>query len=271
MGVEMSCALSLLQGMCLTHGASKQLCSSRSSLELFLAILGADYSQATDTQSSLHLLASHAIDTLMCVLVDASPDTRRLFEQAHGLRIARRVMNAHTGLSQQDDQDLTGSKCFEFLLFYLKPQAFEEQASQQLPATAAQSIFQLPETPKPRRRHGRSKSAINATPFYTPMSTPRTHQRVLSYGSPTKHIMGARAAAQAAPPFVGPSDRGHHVRESDPLDPLQTPRARPRKILRDHSPVRDLRRWEFPRKAPAGPPAAGASSAVEPTPPPEAP
>ena len=109
MGVEMSCALSLLQGMCLTHGASKQLCSSRSSLELFLAILGADYSQATDTQSSLHLLASHAIDTLMCVLVDASPDTRRLFEQAHGLRIARRVMNAHTGLSQQDDQDLTGS------------------------------------------------------------------------------------------------------------------------------------------------------------------
>ncbi|WFD19181.1 hypothetical protein MCAP1_001404 [Malassezia caprae] len=128
----------------------KQICSSRSSLELLLAILGADYSQTTNTQSSLHLLASHAIDTLMCVLVDASPDTRRLFEQAHGLRIARRVMNAHTGLSQQDEQDLTGSKCFEFLLFYLKPQAFEEQATQQLPSTAAQSLFQLPETPKPR-------------------------------------------------------------------------------------------------------------------------
>lgn len=271
MGVEMSCALSLLQGMCLTHLPSKQLCSSRSSLELFLAILGADYSQSTDTQSSLHLLASHAIDTLMCVLVDASPDTRRLFEQAHGLRIARRVMNVHTVPSQQDEQDLTGSKCFEFLLFYLKPNAFEEQATQQLPTTDAQSVFQLPETPRPRRRHGRSKSAINATPFYTPMSTPRGHQRVLSYGSPTKHVMGARSAAAAAPnPFVGPPSRGHHVRESDPQDPLQTPRARPRKIQRDHSPVRDLRRWEFPRKEPAGPPATGAAPAVEPMPPPGA-
>lgn len=263
----MSCALSLLQGMCLTHLPSKQLCSSRSSLELFLAILGADYSQSSDTQSSLHLLSSHAIDTLMCVLVDASTDTRRIFEQAHGLRIVRRVMNSHTLALQQEEQELTRSKCLEFLLFYLKPDAFEEQATQQLPATTAQSVFQLPETPKPRRRHGRSKSAITATPFYTPISTPRTHQRVLSYGSPTRHVMGARAAAQAPNPFVGPPERGQHARESHPHDPLWTPRAHPRKIQREQSPVRDLRRWEFPRKHAAG----DASPAIAPMPPPEAP
>lgn len=234
LAAEMGCALSLLQGLCLTNATSKQLCSRRSALQLLLAIVSNEYVHGADENSSLRHLASHAIDTLMCTLVDALPATRRVFEHAHGLSIIRRTMNAHTPSgsvrTSEPSTDVTGSKCFEFLLFYLQTKAFEEQAAQHHSGTTAQSLFKPPETPKPKRGHARSKSAITTTasPFYPPMSTPQMRGRVLSYGSPTKPVSHSRTPMPLdINPFLHAQERAApRVRELEPEDALQTPRAR---------------------------------------------
>ena len=242
---EMGCALSILQGLCLTNETSRQLCSSKSSLALFLAIVKAEYSQSNDSSCALGLLIPHTLDTLMCILVDAPTDVRRAFEHAHGLSIVRRVMNARPSPSAgAANMDTTGAKCIEFLLFYLQAKEFEQQASQQLSGSTAQSIFRPPETPKPKRGHARSRSAITATPFYTPLATPRSRQqRVLSYGSPTKHVAhGKLAMPPEANPFLHAQSR---VRERESSDMLQTPRASTRHLDRETSPIRDPSRQEM--------------------------
>lgn len=254
LAAEMGCTLSILQGMCLTNSSSKQICSRRSTLELLLTIVSADYSQSSDPTSPLRLLAPHAIDTLMCVLVDASSSTRRAFEQAHGLSIIRRVMNAHPAVSGpssasgSSDLDVTGSKCFEFLLFYLQTKSFEEQAASQHPDTP-DSLFKPPETPKPKRGHGRSKSAITATPFNAPMATPQLHHRVLSYGSPTKNLVHSRTPISLdINPFMRAQERAQSRAKESEQSELLTPRAQPRILDRENSPSQRSRRRELARE-----------------------
>lgn len=247
---EMGCALSLLQGMCLTHYPSKHLCSTRSAFDLLLAIVDVSYSQATDESSPLRLLASHALDTLMCTLVDATTEVRSLFEHAKGPSIVRRVMNRHQ--RAHNELDVTGAKCFEFLLFYLQAKAFEEQvsgqrASDELPT----SVFEPPPTPAMRSRQTPSQ-----TPFHTPMATPRQHVRVLSHGSPSKQAQAGRAPFGKLDTDANPfgneghegrrhlrtrsTDERRHLRTRStdiPADLLRTPRALPRPV-RDVSPSR---------------------------------
>lgn len=247
---EMGCALSLLQGMCLTHYPSKHLCSTRSAFDLLLAIVDVSYSQATDENSPLRLLASHALDTLMCTLVDATAEVRSLFEHAKGPSVVRRVMNRHQ--RAQNELDVTGAKCFEFLLFYLQAKAFEEQvsgqrASDELPT----SVFEPPPTPAMRSRQTPSQ-----TPFHTPMATPRQHVRVLSHGSPSKQAQAGRAPFGKLDTDANPfgneghegrrhlrtrsTDERRHLRTRStdiPADLLRTPRALPRPV-RDVSPTR---------------------------------
>lgn len=249
---EMGCALSQLQGMSLTHHPSKQLCSTRSAFDLMLTIIDAPYSHRGDEHSPLRLLASHALDTLMCTLVDASTETRNVFEQAKGLSRIRRVMNAHR--RTQTDMDVTGTKCFEFLLFYLQAHVFEEQVGGQRSSDKEQpaSVFEPPTTPATRTR-----PLPMQTPYYTPMATPRGHVRVLSHGSPSKHTQAARAPFGKLDAEVNPfaqdgskegrrhlrtrsTDERRHLRTRStdlPADLLRTPRAPPRPI-RDLSPTR---------------------------------
>lgn len=201
---EMGCVMSILQGLCLTNDTSRILCSSKSSLALFLAIVKADYSRAHGpNMPAVSLLIPHALDTLMCVLVDAPLDVRRSFEHAHGLSIVRRTLHARP---HSDTPDTTSAKCIEFLLFYLQAKEFEQQAAQQISHSTAPLVFQPPEappTPKHRRGHARSRSAITATPFYTPLASPRSRHRVVSHGSPTKHVAQVKATpAPDANPFV---------------------------------------------------------------------
>lgn len=252
---EMGCALSQLQGMCLTHYPSKQLCSTRSAFELLLAIIDSSYSQDTDEHSPLRLLTSHALDTLMCTLVDASSETRGVFEQAKGLSLIRRVMNRHR--RAPTDLDVTGAKCFEFLLFYLQAQVFEEQVGGQRTSKEEQpaSVFEPPATPAMRAR-----PTPTQTPFYTPMATPRGHVRVLSHGSPSKHTQAGRAPFGKLDTDVNPfsqdaqegrrhlrtrsTDERRHLRTRStdiPADLLRTPRAPPRQV-RDFSPTRRMPR-----------------------------
>ncbi|WFD44400.1 hypothetical protein MPSI1_003068 [Malassezia psittaci] len=249
---ELSCALSQLQGMSLTHYPSKYLCSTKSAFELLLAIIDAPYTNQAEKGSPLHLVASHAVDTLMCTLVDASETTRSLFEQTKGLSLIRRVMNNHR--KSQTDMDPTGEKCFEFLLFYLQSHVFEEQVGGQRHNGSEQpaKVFDSPATPSTRTR-----ASAMPTPFYTPMVTPRAHVRVLSHGSPSKHPGNVR------PPFgkldtepnpfsqetnkelrrhlrTRSTDERRHLRTRStdlPIDLWKTPRATPR-VTRDVSPGR---------------------------------
>lgn len=249
---EMGCALSQLQGMSLTHHPSKQLCSTRSAFDLLLTIIDAPYSHRGDEHSPLRLLASHALDTLMCTLVDASSETRNVFEQAKGLSLIRRVMNAHR--RTQTEMDVTGTKCFEFLLFYLQAHVFEEQVGGQRTSDKEQpaSVFEPPTTPAARTR-----PLPTQTPYYTPMATPRGHVRVLSHGSPSKHTQASRAPFGKLDAEVNPfaqdgnkegrrhlrtrsTDERRHLRTRStdlPADLLRTPRAPPRPV-RDLSPTR---------------------------------
>lgn len=250
---EMGCSLSLLQGMCLTHYPSKQLCSVRSAFDLFLAIVDAKYSQETEESSPLRLLASHALDTLMCILVDAPSEIRGTFELAKGLSIIRRVMNQHQ--PAQNNLDVTGAKCFEFLLFYLQAHVFEAQVGGQRTTEQGEppaSVFEPPATPATRQR-----PMPPSTPFYTPMATPRGHVRVLSHGSPSKHTPAGRAPFGKLDTDKNPfaqdaqkegrrhlrtrsTDERRHLRTRStdlPADLLRTPRAAPRPV-RDLSPPR---------------------------------
>ncbi|PKI82850.1 hypothetical protein MVES_003275 [Malassezia vespertilionis] len=188
LAAEMGCSLSLLQGMCLTHYPSKQLCSMRSAFELLLSIVESTYAHATHTDAPLRLLASHALDTLMCILVDAPAEVRGVFEQVGGVATIRRVMHTHQAEKNEEgpqDAHVTAAKCFEFLLFYLQAGVFEEQAAAQLPTRAdtyPAAVFDPPPPPPPPP----PRSSGTETPFYTPNATPRAHARVLSTGSPTK-------------------------------------------------------------------------------------
>ena len=259
LGSEMGCALSHVQGMCLTNYPSKQLCSTRSILELLLTLVSANYSQTNKPDTPLRLLASHALDTLMCILVDASPQTRSVFEQAHGPSIVRRVMNLHptaqnAGRSDQTDLDVTGSKCFEFLLFYLQAKSFEMQAAQQHSGDVARRAFQAPETPlSAHRGHARSRSEITASPFYTPLASPRVTKRVVSHGSPTKHVAQVRQQSSQLTdlnPFARAQERHRAAREKKAEEALVTSRAT-RRHVRDTSPKRPGISFEFPKRIPA--------------------
>lgn len=253
----MGCALSLLQGMCLTHAPSKHLCSTRSAFALMLAVVDAVYLGDAASHTQLRLLASHALDTLMCVLVDAPTAVRGLFEHAKGPSIVRRIMNKHQ--KELVAGDVTGAKCFEFLLFYLQAEAFEEQVGGQRPDTDPYThpaaVFDVPATPSSRAR-----ASPAPTPFYTPMSTPRTHRRGLSHGSPVKMTTparppfgkidvdtpAAREDAQASRRHLRTrsTDERRHIRTRStdlPSDLLRTPRATPRP-LRDTSPTRRVPR-----------------------------
>lgn len=159
--------------MCLTHYPSKSVCSTRQALELFLEIISAPYTFVED-KSPLQLLPSHALDTLMCTLVDASPTTCGVFEHANGLAIVRSVMNQHSKGSGQitSETNVTAAKCFEFLLFYLQAQSFEDQAEQLAEPTRSTSIsLKPPTTPSAGRR---APGSPTAQPYAGP--TPRRNE-----------------------------------------------------------------------------------------------
>ena len=235
---EMGCALSLLQGICLTDYTSKRLCSVRSALEvrntdappnltlqLLLAVIDAPYNQGAKEGSPFVLLASHALDTLMCILVDASPETCGVFEHAGGLSVVRRVMRAHPSTvpdtarerNSMHGFDVTGAKCYEFLLFYLQTQSFEDQAAKsEHQNTLREELFAT----------DREKQPHLGQPFETPRrSGPsgaahlREHASVL-----TPHAAAVFSRQDSAGTSATSAPRRSPARQPSPTRQLYTPR-----------------------------------------------
>ncbi|KAL9935233.1 hypothetical protein V8E36_005581 [Tilletia maclaganii] len=78
---EIVASLSLLQGLVVCDKGSRVACTGRAALECMLLILSAPHLAEKDLVGP----ACHALDLLMCVLVDADEDVSDLFENLGGI------------------------------------------------------------------------------------------------------------------------------------------------------------------------------------------
>ncbi|KZT05593.1 uncharacterized protein LAESUDRAFT_750520 [Laetiporus sulphureus 93-53] len=126
-------ALSLVQGVALTHKASKRYLGRRYALQVLLDLLyiarhvplectSISSSRSASPNSSINRfpivspasipLASAILDTLICVLVDSSP-ALRVFEEANGVQVVVKI------LRRAETPREVRMKCLEFIYFYL--------------------------------------------------------------------------------------------------------------------------------------------------------
>lgn len=124
---EMTACFTMLQGLCLKDSGSGKICSSRSTLELFLAIVDAPYwkSDAMDERQA----SVHAIDLLICIIM-ASRSACALFDELGGEDVVRKLMVRHRFTAKKENGESTDSasgelqdgpvaiKCAEFLLLF---------------------------------------------------------------------------------------------------------------------------------------------------------
>ncbi|KAK0550840.1 hypothetical protein OC846_003501 [Tilletia horrida] len=78
---ELVACLSILQGLAVSDRTSRETCSARTSLEILMLVLNAHQLAGQDLTAP----ACHALDLLMCVLVDASDELAQLFETLGGI------------------------------------------------------------------------------------------------------------------------------------------------------------------------------------------
>lgn len=121
--LQVSRALCIIQGIALSHGASKLFLSRKYSLDVLLELLLAsrhlylmneeDRSGSGRNQQVNEVpLTSIVLDTLLCILVD-SPSALRMFENAQGVQVVVRILK-RAGTPRE-----VRMKCLEFLYFYL--------------------------------------------------------------------------------------------------------------------------------------------------------
>lgn len=141
----------------------------------------------------------------MCTLVDASPNTCGVFENANGLSIVRSVMNQQSTKGREpgaEETNVTAAKCFEFLLFYLQAQSFEEQAEQLAePARSTSISLRPPTTPSAGRQAPRApKLQLQLEPVPDPGPTPRARgHRNERVGGRSAHLENPFVARASAP------------------------------------------------------------------------
>ncbi|KAJ7458397.1 cell division control protein 14, SIN component-domain-containing protein [Mycena galericulata] len=144
---QLALGLSIIQGVCLIHPSTKTYLGRKYALEVLLDLfLSSRHLSSTPFASSADVsaspvkptvgapppLASAILDTLLCILVDASP-ALRVFEACNGVHAVVKILK-RAGTPRE-----VRMKCLEFLYFYLLD---ETTPSTPLIATA-------PSTPAP--------------------------------------------------------------------------------------------------------------------------
>lgn len=119
---EMTACFTMLQGLCLKDSGSGKICSSKSTLELFLAIIDAPYWSFDGTEEGQ--AAVHAIDLLICIIM-ASRSACVLFDELGGENVVRSLMmtsrhkvTEQNGRSDEIQDSPIATKCAEFLLLF---------------------------------------------------------------------------------------------------------------------------------------------------------
>ncbi|KAG5714981.1 Cell division control protein 14 [Termitomyces sp. T112] len=120
---QLALSLSLIQGVSLNHSASKAFLGRKYALEVLIDLLLASRHLPASTLPSVDIpsrtaasgappLSSVVIDTLLCILVDAST-ALRAFEDASGTQAVVKILK-RAGTPRE-----VRMKCLEFLYFYL--------------------------------------------------------------------------------------------------------------------------------------------------------
>ncbi|KAJ7167821.1 cell division control protein 14, SIN component-domain-containing protein [Mycena filopes] len=191
---QLALALSIIQGVCLTHAPTKVYLGRRYALEVLLDLfLSSRHLSSTPFASAANAsaanisspspspvklapgaplpLASVILDTLLCILVDSSP-ALRVFEACHGVHAVVKILK-RAGTPRE-----VRMKCLEFLYFYL----LDETSSATHTPTPSTPTPTAPSTPMSK------KPFINNTPA-RPMSR---------YGSSTFSSLTSGAFASTA-------------------------------------------------------------------------
>ncbi|KAJ7034153.1 cell division control protein 14, SIN component-domain-containing protein [Mycena alexandri] len=193
---QLTVALSIIQGVCLTHAPTKVYLGRRYALEVLLDLfLSSRHLSSTPFTSAAHVgnvssaspspaklapgaplpLASVILDTLLCILVDSSP-ALRVFEACHGVHAVVKILK-RAGTPRE-----VRMKCLEFLYFYLLD---ETSSTPHVPTTS---------TPTPTAPSTPVQSSTNRKPFIS--NTPG--RPVSRYGSSTFSSLTSGAFASAA-------------------------------------------------------------------------
>ncbi|KAJ6515234.1 cell division control protein 14, SIN component-domain-containing protein [Mycena sanguinolenta] len=186
---QLTLALSIIQGVCLTHAATKIFLGRRYALEVLLDLFissrhlsSTPFAGTTNTNDSPAKpvpgaplpLASVILDTLLCILVDSSP-ALRVFESCHGVHAVVKILK-RAGTPRE-----VRMKCLEFLYFYLLD---ETTASLPVETPALTPAPTAPSTPmhvqptskkpfpnatpsRPMSRYGSSTFSLTSSSFNT--------------------------------------------------------------------------------------------------------
>lgn len=174
LGKHAAQALSLVQGIALSHASSKRWLSRRYPLQVLLDLLLVSRHlpsppsedvpstsrsvsggrESLDSSTPATSLSSAVVDTLLCILVDSSPGIRA-FEDANGCQVVVKILK-RAGTPRE-----VRMKCLEFLTFYLMDETSTTQPGSQSPPFVSV-------TPNPRELVSglpRHSSAFREVPF----------------------------------------------------------------------------------------------------------
>ncbi|KAJ6587779.1 cell division control protein 14, SIN component-domain-containing protein [Mycena sp. CBHHK59/15] len=168
---QLALGLSIIQGVCLTHPATKAYLGRRYSLEvlldLFLAsrhlsktpFTSAAAPGASPTKPAPGApppLASVILDALLCILVDASP-ALRVFEACAGVHAVVKILK-RAGTPRE-----VRMKCLEFLYFYLLDETVPAHTTP-APANTTPEPALVPTAPSTPVQPQKKKPFIGAAP-----------------------------------------------------------------------------------------------------------
>ncbi|KAI0355506.1 CDC14-domain-containing protein, partial [Trametes cingulata] len=233
LAAQLSQAMAIIQGVALTHKASKQYLGRRYSLEVLLDLLmvsrhlNSTSTPCSSTPTSPKTgappvpppriaeipLASVIIDTLLCVLVDSIP-ALRVFEELNGVQVVVKILK-RAGTPRE-----VRMKCLEFLYFYLLD---ETTTVPENSANSPMSSFNTPEAtptskPTPSHRSYPSVSASSDTSSYATATSSRS--------SSTSSAFSAYSSSTAAT-----SRSLHELAASSNTDPVKPSMETPTQSL----------------------------------------
>ncbi|KAI0650929.1 cell division control protein 14, SIN component-domain-containing protein [Trametes meyenii] len=221
LAAQLTQAMAIVQGVALTHKASKQYLGRRYSLEVLLDLLmvsrhlnstSTPFSTPTSPKAGAPSappcrptdipLASVVIDTLLCILVDSVP-ALRVFEALNGVQVIVKILK-RAGTPRE-----VRMKCLEFLYFYLLDETTVPEDSHDLSVSA----FTTPETtpvhsPVPPHRSYPSVS-VSSEASYTTATSSRSSSASSAFSiaststaatSRSLHEMTASQNAELRPP-----------------------------------------------------------------------
>ncbi|KAJ7620068.1 cell division control protein 14, SIN component-domain-containing protein [Roridomyces roridus] len=196
LSTQLTLALSIIQGIALIHPASKVYLGRKYALEILLDLFLAARHLSNPTAatpgksngtSPLPPLASSVLDTLLCILVDASP-ALRAFEACQGVHAVVKILKRAATPRE------VRMKCLEFLYFYL----LDETTPTPLSTPTAALPNPLAEIPTaPNTPHGgptRKKTAFVGVGNGTPLR-PSPSSR---YGSSTFEFASSSFASTSS-------------------------------------------------------------------------